>query len=665
MPIHQAFASLPWAEPAVTTLRRSARVAFSWRQTQRLAQRLALTLLFATMPALAEQAGRVIITAGTVQATTDAGRSRALARGDTVDVGDTISTDALGQTQIRFIDGGLVSLRPNSEYHIDEFSFERSQERHAATLRRGALSTLTGGAARKARERYRLSTPVATIGVRGTYYEVALASTGELYLGVSQGAIRVTATRASGSGPGFADLGVGEDYRFALFRPDGSIALLTQRPTLLEAISQPGRGRDGAGRPAARSDTARNERDGKDRDGNDRDGKGSEKPPEHTEGSNRKGPGVLAENAGQAGAGQRDDAGPADGRGRPGAGDAGGAADTMGDNTLDGDQRKLGPGSFPALRPGDGSKPGIGILPGGGPEPASGKGGAKDVPLDSINPVKSTISPLERGDVTLDSLFSRIATRTVMGVVANSTASLSLLPTVHGGVAIIDASGDPAFTFAGDRSGFGGQKLANTAVLYRGEADLVARGRDVAGITDLGFGAYVDGNDGPAIVLRGSDQKPIAQTGSNVLWAIGPAPILRSLNATGRFAIADGQATGSIGGAALTTTNISGGFNVTLDLGNGSISSGNLDVQFDAVAGPPRSFGAALSGNVINGTVNFTLDSAVLRAPAGSGAPDVPAIGAVSGFFVGSGNAFVGAFNLSTATNEAAQGVFAAVPLGL
>ncbi len=99
MRTHPAVASLPRVEPARTTRPHSARAAFDWpraqRLVQRLAERLALTLLLVTLPAAAEQAGRVVITTGSVQATTDAGGSRALARGDTVDVGDTVSTDEL------------------------------------------------------------------------------------------------------------------------------------------------------------------------------------------------------------------------------------------------------------------------------------------------------------------------------------------------------------------------------------------------------------------------------------------------------------------------------------------------------------------------------------------------------------------------------------------
>ena len=388
MRTHGVLASLPRVQPARTALRHSARAAFDGQRAQRLVRRLALTLLLATLPAVAEQAGRVIITAGSVQATTDAGGSRALARGDTVDVGDTISTDEAGQTQIRFIDGGLVSLRPNSEYHIDEFSFEPGQERHAATLRRGALSTLTGGAARKARERYRLSTPVATIGVRGTYYEVALARTGELYLGVSQGVIRATATNATASGTGFADLGVGEDYRFALFRPDGSFELLAARPALLEALSHVSRGRDGSARaPAGRGDAARSDGDGKDRDSANADKVRVDK-----EGGSREGGAGAADSLGDSRGDKFDD--------------------ILGD-ALGGDLRKPGSGSFPALQPGDGAKPGTGILPGGLLDPGSNSGkGSGTAPPDSINPLKIPISPLERGDITPDALGSHIAART-------------------------------------------------------------------------------------------------------------------------------------------------------------------------------------------------------------------------------------------------------------
>ena len=304
-----------------------------------------------------EQVGRVIITAGAVQASADGGRTRELQRGDAVEVGDTITTDAEGRTQIRFIDGGLVSLRPNTEYHIDEFSFVAGQERQGATLRRGALTTLTGGAARKARDRYRLTTPLATIGVRGTTYEVALASSGELYLGVSEGAIRATATRSTGGRPGFADLGVGADYRFALFRPDGSIALLAARPALLESLSRVGPGRPGASRTPV------------DRDGSGRDTGGANGTP-----------------------------------GKP--------IDRLGD-ALGGDLRKPGSSNFPALQPGDGARPGPGILPGTGLTPGliPEKGSDRVAPPDGINAIKNTLSPLERGDVSLEGLRAALPPR--------------------------------------------------------------------------------------------------------------------------------------------------------------------------------------------------------------------------------------------------------------
>ncbi len=81
------------------------------------------------------------------------------------------------------------------------------------------------------------------------------------------------------------------------------------------------------------------------------------------------------------------------------------AADSLGD-ALGGDLRKPGAGNFPALQPGDGTRPRIGILPGGGLDPGSnsGKGARRDAPLNNINPIKSAISPLERGDVTVDAL---------------------------------------------------------------------------------------------------------------------------------------------------------------------------------------------------------------------------------------------------------------------
>ena len=85
--------------------------------------------------------------------------------------GDRVSTRAGGRIELRFSDGAVVALQPETEFRVDDYRFDTSGQRSFLTLVRGALRTVSGAIGKRAREDYRLSTPSATIGIRGTEYE--------------------------------------------------------------------------------------------------------------------------------------------------------------------------------------------------------------------------------------------------------------------------------------------------------------------------------------------------------------------------------------------------------------------------------------------------------------------------------------------------------------
>jgi hypothetical protein len=135
------------------------------------------TLIVALLPgaALAE-AARVTFSHGPVAATAADGARRALARGAEIDAGDTISTGK-GRAQLRFTDGSFVSLKPNTDFRVDEYAFKGGNdttERGFFSLLRGGLRTITGLVGRVRKGRYRMRTSVATLGIRGTDYNLDL-----------------------------------------------------------------------------------------------------------------------------------------------------------------------------------------------------------------------------------------------------------------------------------------------------------------------------------------------------------------------------------------------------------------------------------------------------------------------------------------------------------
>ena len=114
-----------------------------------------------------------------------------VARGMDVSVGDEIETRSNGHVHIRFIDDALVSVRPNSRLSIDQYVFDSSQPERSAvkfSLAEGVTRAISGGAAKAARDRFRLNTPVAAIGVRGTDFVVG-AIEGTTRAQVNEGAI--------------------------------------------------------------------------------------------------------------------------------------------------------------------------------------------------------------------------------------------------------------------------------------------------------------------------------------------------------------------------------------------------------------------------------------------------------------------------------------------
>ncbi len=96
------------------------------------------------------------------------------AKNDAVNAGDSIETK-MGRLQLALVDGGKVSLQPNTIYKINKYEFsgkEDGSEYAFTELVKGGLRTISGLIGHKNRERYQLKTAVATIGIRGTEFTV-------------------------------------------------------------------------------------------------------------------------------------------------------------------------------------------------------------------------------------------------------------------------------------------------------------------------------------------------------------------------------------------------------------------------------------------------------------------------------------------------------------
>ncbi len=153
---------------------------------------LALLLGLAVHAAHAAPAevGRISFVIGRVQVLDVSGQGRAAAAGDPIRAGDTVVTAAGEHAHLRFIDGGFVSVRPGSRLSVEQYDTDPASTAIRFRLEHGVVRSITGEAAQAQKERFRLNTPVAAIGVRGTDF-VVQADLDEVRAVVNQGAIVV------------------------------------------------------------------------------------------------------------------------------------------------------------------------------------------------------------------------------------------------------------------------------------------------------------------------------------------------------------------------------------------------------------------------------------------------------------------------------------------
>ncbi|MBJ7551492.1 FecR family protein [Marinomonas ostreistagni] len=113
--------------------------------------------------------------------------------GTELNEGDKIETLSNGHVYIRFVDNGLVSIRPDSKLLIEHYQYNPDAPSDSVIkfdLTEGVMRSISGTGAKAARDKFRLNTPIAAIGVRGTDF-VVKASSSLIQAVVNEGAIVV------------------------------------------------------------------------------------------------------------------------------------------------------------------------------------------------------------------------------------------------------------------------------------------------------------------------------------------------------------------------------------------------------------------------------------------------------------------------------------------
>lgn len=170
--------------------------------------------------------GKIIMAIGEVSINRG-GKSIPAKKDTVVEVGDAIVTGGTSNAQVKFNDGAIVALRPNTEFKVNEYKFNGKAdgtEKADVSLTKGGVRAVTGAIGRSNRDNLKVNAAVATIGIRGTGFNIVFCdaackekspqSKEGLYAGVFEGKIVV-----ANKGGTTADMGVN---RFAYVANENS-----------------------------------------------------------------------------------------------------------------------------------------------------------------------------------------------------------------------------------------------------------------------------------------------------------------------------------------------------------------------------------------------------------------------------------------------------------
>ena len=135
-----------------------------------------MMVLLAALPAVAIANGTIQQLSGTITVQKADGGVRVLARQSQVVSGDTLNTERDSYAQVKFSDGAVMTLKPNTRIKIEDYAFDQAQparDNSAFALLKGGLRMITGLVGKRGnQDALRMSTVTATVGIRGTTFTV-------------------------------------------------------------------------------------------------------------------------------------------------------------------------------------------------------------------------------------------------------------------------------------------------------------------------------------------------------------------------------------------------------------------------------------------------------------------------------------------------------------
>ncbi len=153
-----------------------------------------LVVCLAGMPAAAatpEIGGAVAINNDVTAANGDV--TRKLAKGGKVFQNEILATSKSASAEIEFLDKTKLAVGPAARIVLDKFIYDANAGPGSISinLTKGAFRFITGGSPKAA---YEIKTPTASMGVRGTVFDVYVADDGETVVLLHEGGVDICST---------------------------------------------------------------------------------------------------------------------------------------------------------------------------------------------------------------------------------------------------------------------------------------------------------------------------------------------------------------------------------------------------------------------------------------------------------------------------------------
>jgi len=165
---------------------------------------VAVACLWVSGAALAVPAGYFHDVTGDVMMTPAGKPAVKVAIGDLFESGATVNTAANGKATLKFEDGEVVALSPNTDFVITNYAFNKEKPGEGSVflkIAKGGMRFVTGLIGKTNPSKFSVQTPTVTAGVRGSEGEIVVAQSadGQFSVLVSSSLDTVTVTGPNGT----------------------------------------------------------------------------------------------------------------------------------------------------------------------------------------------------------------------------------------------------------------------------------------------------------------------------------------------------------------------------------------------------------------------------------------------------------------------------------